>query len=170
MVKTGQFREDLWFRLNVFPIHIPPLRQRKEDIPELAHHFIEKKSIELRLYKAPGLAPHAIDRLMSYDWPGNVRELENIVERGLIRYKTGDLDFADLMADVDPRPSPPAQTAGTDEFIGLDELTSRHIRQALRLSSGKINGPSGAADLLKIHPNTLRKKMEKLHISYKRKK
>ena len=87
MVRSKQFREDLWFRLNVFPIRIPPLRERKEDIPPLVHHFIDRKSRELKLHPSPKLAPGAIERLVAYHWPGNVRELENIVERDLILHK-----------------------------------------------------------------------------------
>lgn len=170
MIKNNQFREDLWFRLNVFPIHIPPLRQRKEDIPVLAHYFIEKKSMELKLYERPKLAAFAINRLTAYDWPGNVRELENIVERSLIQYKKGELDFADLITNSTPAPQLTATAATSDEFIGLDEFTAQHIQQALQLANGKINGQGGAAELLHIHPNTLRKKMDKLKIPYKRKK
>ena len=85
MIASGRFREDLWFRLNVFPIMIPPLRQRKEDIPALAHYFIDRKSLVLKLAERPVLAPGAIDRLIAYDWPGNVRELENMIERALIQ-------------------------------------------------------------------------------------
>ena len=81
MVKEKQLREDLWFRLNVFPIRIPPLRERKEDIPALVRHFLERKSREQKLPASPSLARGAIDRLMAYPWPGNVRELENVVER-----------------------------------------------------------------------------------------
>jgi transcriptional regulator with GAF, ATPase, and Fis domain len=89
MVGSGQFREDLWFRLNVFPIMIPPLRQRKGDIPSLVHHFIHRKAIELKFREIPKLATDAIDRLLTYDWPGNVRELENAIERALIRHHVG---------------------------------------------------------------------------------
>ncbi len=87
MVHQGSFREDLWFRLNVFPIMIPPLRQRKEDIPDLVHHFVIRKSKELKLNDVPMISSSGIDRLMSYLWPGNVRELENIVERALIQHR-----------------------------------------------------------------------------------
>ena len=97
MIASGRFREDLWFRLNVFPIMIPPLRQRREDIPALVHHFIDRKSMELKLTERPVLAPGAIDRLMAYDWPGNVRELENMVERALIQHRGGVLSFETLL-------------------------------------------------------------------------
>jgi transcriptional regulator with PAS, ATPase and Fis domain len=81
MVKLHQFREDLWFRLNVFPIWIPPLRERKADIPALLQHFISLKARELKLPTIPTLSSGAIDPLMEYHWPGNVRELENVIER-----------------------------------------------------------------------------------------
>ncbi|MBC2713762.1 MAG: sigma 54-interacting transcriptional regulator [Desulfobacteraceae bacterium] len=170
MIKDGQFREDLWFRINVFPIQIPPLRQRKEDIPTLVHHFIEKKSIELKLPEKPKLASGAIDQLTAYAWPGNVRELENIVERALIQYTEGPLRFENLMLS---HPSPGQITASVknnSKFLSLDEMNSLHIQRALELANGKINGPGGAAELLNIHPNTIRKRMDKLNIQYKRRK
>ena len=83
MVELGIFRQDLWFRLNIFPILIPPLRKRKTDIPAFVQHFIQRKSRALKLPAIPALAPQAIDRLMAYDWPGNIRELENLLERAL---------------------------------------------------------------------------------------
>lgn len=97
MIRSERFREDLWFRLNVFPIIIPPLRQRKEDIPSLVNHFIEQKSIDMKLTNIPKLAYGAIEQLMSYDWPGNVRELENVIERTLILDRTGPLDFNNVL-------------------------------------------------------------------------
>ena len=84
MVRIGQFREDLWFRLNVFPIIIPPLHQRTIDIPALVDYFLEQKSMDMKIRKLPSLAPGAIEKLLTYDWPGNVRELEYLVERTLI--------------------------------------------------------------------------------------
>ena len=83
----------MWFRLNVFPIKIPPLRERKEDITALMHHFIDRKSRELKLHPPPKLAPGAFERLKAYPWPGNVRELENVAERALILNKSGPLMF-----------------------------------------------------------------------------
>jgi len=103
MVGSGQFREDLWFRLNVFPIMIPPLRQRKGDIPSLVHHFIHRKSIELKLKERPKLASDAIGRLIAHDWPGNVRELENTIERALIQHRGGGpLSFEALLPVAAP--------------------------------------------------------------------
>ncbi len=169
MVTSGQFREDLWFRLNVFPIMIPPLRQRKGDIPSLAHHFIDRKSIELKLKERPRLASDAIDRLTAHDWPGNVRELENTIERALIQYRAGaPLSFeAFFPLAVSGKV---VQVPTQDEpLVSLDELNARHIRRALEKAGGKINGPGGAAQILNINPHTLRKRMKKLGIPYGRK-
>ena len=98
MVKNKQFREDLWFRLNVFPILVPPLRDRTNDIPALVRHLIERKAKELKLSDTPDLAPGGIETLMAYDWPGNVRELENVIERALILHRGASLHFDELGA------------------------------------------------------------------------
>jgi transcriptional regulator with GAF, ATPase, and Fis domain len=96
MVAKQLFREDLWFRLNVFPIWIPPLRDRQMDIPALIQHFVNLKAREMNLTNIPTLSPGAIDPLMTYHWPGNVRELENVIERALIINPTGPLTFEHL--------------------------------------------------------------------------
>ena len=164
MIRSEKFREDLWFRLNVFPIVIPPLRQRKEDIPSLVNHFIERKSMDMKLTTIPKLADGAIEQLMSYDWPGNVRELENIIERTLILDRTGPLDFNDvvmkqpLTQDKTTAPSKPGH------FLKLDEIMSLHIRRSLKMTNGRIHGPDGAAELLGINPSTLRSRIKKLRM------
>ena len=169
MVGSGQFREDLWFRLNVFPIMIPPLRQRKADIPSLAHHFIHRKSIELKLKERPKLAADAIDRLIAYDWPGNVRELENAIERALIQQRAGGpLSFEALPPGAVPGRVGQGQSRD-DPLVSLDEMNARYIRRALEKAGGKIYGPGGAAQILSINPSTLRKRMNKLGILYGRK-
>lgn len=171
LIESGLFREDLWFRLNVFPITIPPLRQRKADIPALMFHFIDRKCIEFKRKERPLLAPGAIDQLMSYDWPGNVRELENVIERSLILAKDGTLTFDNLLPS-----SPKKMIEGyfrdkeKRSLLPLNEINVQYIRHTLDLTQGKINGPDGAAELLKIHPNTLRKRMDRLGILYGRKK
>jgi transcriptional regulator with GAF, ATPase, and Fis domain len=169
MIASGRFREDLWFRLNVFPITIPPLRQRKEDIWALVHHFIERKTKELKLKERPVLGHGAIDRLVAYDWPGNVRELENVIERALIQSRGGVLSFETVLARQDPgRHEGRLEAGGNRTVLPLDEMTVQHIRQALEMAGGKINGPGGAAQILGIHPNTLRNRMKKLGIPYGR--
>jgi len=170
MVASERFREDLWFRLNVFPIMIPPLRQRREDIPALVHHFIDRKSNELKLAERPVLAPGAVERLMAYDWPGNVRELENLIERALIQSRGDMLSFETLLAPQIPVGREVTHEARSDIApLSLDKINARHIRQALEMAGGKINGPGGAAQILGLHPNTLRSRMNKLGISYGRK-
>jgi transcriptional regulator with GAF, ATPase, and Fis domain len=170
MIASGRFREDLWFRLNVFPIMIPPLRQRREDIPALVHYFIERKSRELKLMERPVLAPGALDKIMDYEWPGNVRELENLIERALIQNRGGMLSFETLLAPQVPVGHEVTRDADRNRtLLSLDEINARHIRQALEMANGKINGAGGAAQILGLHPNTLRNRMNKLGIPYGRK-
>jgi transcriptional regulator with GAF, ATPase, and Fis domain len=169
MIASGRFREDLWFRLNVFPIMIPPLRQRKEDIPALVHYFIDRKSLVLKLAERPVLAPGAIDRLIAYDWPGNVRELENMIERALIQRRKGVLSFETLLPSAAAGGRKGVEDVGRNRALpSLDEMAVRHIRRALKVARGKINGPGGAAQILGLHPNTLRKRMTKLGIPFGR--
>jgi transcriptional regulator with GAF, ATPase, and Fis domain len=173
MVNSNQFREDLWFRLNVFPITIPPLRERKEDIPALVHHLAERKSKELKFHTIPTLAPGAIDRLESYHWPGNVRELENVVERALIQ-KGGQSGSGPLMFERFLVPQydheRPILSERDDESLKLDEVMYMHIQRVLKLTKGKIHGPGGAAETLGVNPNTLRNRMDKLGIPFRRQK
>jgi len=169
MIASGRFREDLWFRLNVFPIMIPPLRQRREDIPALVHHFIDRKSVELKLTERPVLATGAIDRLIAYDWPGNVREVENMIERALIQHRGGVLSFEALLVPRVPGGRKVTRDPGRNRALpSLDEMNARHIREALEMAGGKINGQGGAAQILGVHPNTLRKRMNKLGIPFGR--
>jgi transcriptional regulator with GAF, ATPase, and Fis domain len=165
-IKTNQFREDLWFRLNVFPITIPPLRRRKSDIPALLQHFLSLKSKQLKLPAIPPISPGAIGTLMDYHWPGNVRELENIVERTLILDRRGPLHFDHLKAEQGDGDG--HLTEEQADIVNLDEVNIRHIRKMLDRTGGKIHGPGGAADLLGIKPSTLRNRMKKLGIVYGR--
>ncbi len=167
MIAKGEFREDLWFRLNVIPIPIPPLRDRKADIPALVHHFIEKKTRALKLQSVPQLAPGAIDDLTHYNWPGNVRELENVLERALILAKTGYLSFENLHPIQ--QETQVQTTPGTgDPPLKLDDMITHHIKTVLEKTSGKVHGPGGAADQLGMNASTLRGKMNKLGIPYGR--
>jgi transcriptional regulator with GAF, ATPase, and Fis domain len=170
MVSENRFREDLWFRLNVFPIIVPPLRQRKEDVPALTRHFVELKSRELGIAIPPAIAPGALERLMNYNWPGNVRELENLVERELIQHRGGQLRFDSLLLGEKGRETQPFTEEKSGGPLNLDEAMSLHIDKVLGMTKGKIHGPGGAAVLLGINPNTLRGRMNKLGILYGRKK
>ncbi len=169
MVRTGRFREDLWFRINVFPIEIPPLRERRCDIPALTHHFIERKARELKLGHTPVLAEGAIDTLLGYTWPGNVRELENLVERAMIIYRDEPLQF-DLLGPRNSNPTKPTASRDDSILASLDEVIKTHIHQALTISKGKVHGPGGAGELLSINPNTLRHRMRNYKIPFKKMK
>jgi transcriptional regulator with GAF, ATPase, and Fis domain len=167
MVESGRFREDLWFRHNVFPILVPPLRDRTTDIPALVQHFIERKAGELKIGEIPKLGPGAIDQLKAYGWPGNVREMENLVERAMIIHRGESLRFDDLGASSLRPPDHDSAAPGEDP-IGLDAAVAAHIRRVLRMTGGKIHGPGGAGELLGVNPNTLRYKMKKLGIPFKK--
>jgi transcriptional regulator with PAS, ATPase and Fis domain len=165
LVENGKFREDLWFRLNVFSIWIPPLRDRKADIPALLQHFICMKSKELKLPFIPNLAPMAIDTLLDYHWPGNVREFQNIIERALILNPKGPLHFDHILGNTRGK----GVRKSSKKTDNLDEVISAHIKSVLSKTGGKIHGPGGAAELLGINANTLRNRMNKLEIAYGRK-
>ena len=160
----GAFRRDLLFRLNVFPITIPPLRHRKVDIPPLASHFIRKITGEMGLPQLPKVAPGAVDRLLEYDWPGNVRELANVIEREIIIRRDSLLTFASMLP-----PGSEADGSAEDADMDLDKAMARHIIRALRRSKGAVEGAGGAAALLGVHPRTLQSRMRKLGIPFGRK-
>ncbi|HJV65996.1 MAG TPA: sigma 54-interacting transcriptional regulator [Geomonas sp.] len=171
MVSQNGFREDLWFRLNVFPIIMPPLRQRKEDIPALTRYFIRQKSAEYGFGMAPELAPGALERLKNYGWAGNVRELENLVERELILHRGGKLGFESLgPAWQSAEPGASERGATVPEVLRLEDAIAAHLKNVLQMTGGKIYGPDGAAELLEMNPSTLRWRLEKLGIAYGRRK
>jgi formate hydrogenlyase transcriptional activator len=154
----GRFRADLFFRLNVFPIHVPPLRNRREDISDLVRHFLH--AFGRRLGKAVAhVSPATLALLADYPWPGNVRELENLIERAMI-ITTGDT------LQVDPHWLRPGQASAPppEPPPGLAELERRAILDALARCHGKIYGPGGAAAALGLRPTTLYGKMRKHHI------
>ncbi|MCW8850965.1 MAG: sigma 54-interacting transcriptional regulator [Melioribacteraceae bacterium] len=167
MVQEGKFREDLWFRLNVFPIWIPPLRDRISDLPALIQHFINFKAKALKLGITPQLELGAIDYLMEYNWPGNVRELQNVIERALILNPKGPLSFKNLI--IKENVSSITKDFVKPEVLNLDAVNIQHIKMVLQIAEGKIHGKRGAAELLGVNPNTLRNKMNKLGIDYKKK-
>ncbi|MBW2366422.1 MAG: sigma-54-dependent Fis family transcriptional regulator [Deltaproteobacteria bacterium] len=156
-VQRGRFRSDLYYRLNTVPLTIPPLRVRFEDIMMLARHFLARFG---KKYQKPGLSIRPADEgtLTAYHWPGNVRELENIMERAVILSEDRQ-----LVLNLSSTLNTPAPDAST-EFESLDELNRNHIQQVLTSTRGKLFGPDGAAEILKVNPQTLRSKMRKLGI------
>jgi PAS domain S-box-containing protein len=168
-VGAKTFREDLYFRLQVFPIHLPPLRERQEDIPLLASHFLQTVCRKLNK-RDIHLSQSDIRRLMSYPWPGNVRELENVIERAVIVTQTGRLrlDLPDPEESPNTPPTAPVQVAvESPVLITESERVARDrmmIIQALDQTNGKVFGEGGAAQLLGLKPTTLTSRMKRLGI------
>jgi PAS domain S-box-containing protein len=155
-VRSGAFRSDLYFRLNVFPIEVPPLRERREDIPLLAHHFV--RTFSTRLGRGvQQIDVTALDRLSRYDWPGNVRELANVLERAVILCQGTTLSTEHLAWTT-------AAPQATEELCTLDEAERRHILKAFERSGGVLAGPSGAAEILGVNRSTLWSRMRKFGI------
>ena len=152
----GKFRDDLFFRLNVFPIHIPPLRERKEDIEPLLMYFLRRHS--QKVHKVfTGIRPLALQKCMAYAWPGNVREVENLVERAVIL-------CPEPILDLDPSVLTVPSSMGPQRFATLDDTIRSHIIRALEITHGKIYGEDGAARWLGLKPSTLQMKLKKLGI------
>lgn len=168
MIRSGHFREDLYYRLQVFPIIIPPLRQRTVDIPALIKHFLKKKAGALGFRKAPELLPGALERLNGYHWPGNVRELENMVERALIINPRGPIDFEEMITHQ-PNNEAKKDMAIESKNLLFDRVVANHLRSVLKMTNGQINGEKGAADILGLNPSTLRQKLRKMKIPFGRK-
>jgi PAS domain S-box-containing protein len=158
-VLNGKFREDLFYRLNVFPITIPPLRSRKEDIPLLISFFIERKARKHNK-KIEDISKANMKRLCEYSWPGNIRELKNVIERSVISATTSTLKL-DWWGHVDAKNN----SSQPDPSVSLEHIEKEHILKLLEESNWKINGENGAAEKLAMHPNTLRSRMKKLNIT-----
>jgi transcriptional regulator with GAF, ATPase, and Fis domain len=158
-IEKGNFREDLFFRLNVFPVVIPPLRDRKDDIPVLINHFVAKFSKKYRK-KLKTISKEHLESLMGYDWPGNVRELENLIERAVIISKderlTSNLGFSDKNSEHERSLNNIGKT--------LNDVQREHIIKTLKSVEWKISGKDGAAAILDVKPSTLRDRMAKLGI------
>jgi PAS domain S-box-containing protein len=169
-VEEGRFREDLYYRLNVFPIEVPPLRKRQEDIPLLAAHFLDLSAKKLH-HPKPKLSQANMNHLQIYDWPGNVRELQNVVERAVITSHIGKLHF-DLPAGKAARePSAPIRKPKEAEdkpqvltFEEIKQLDRDNILAALEQTGGKIFGKGGAAELLETRPTTLASRIKRLKL------
>ncbi len=170
-VAQKEFREDLYYRLNVFPVNIPPLRERQDDLPLLIEHIIKKFS-EKHGKTVTSIQADSHRELMNYAWPGNIRELENVIERAVIVSKNHTLEIGDWLGsesetiipspedDILPHPSPE-----TTSFLSLEEIERLHILRALDSTKWRISGEKGAAQLLGVNRSTLRGRMEKLGIA-----
>jgi transcriptional regulator with GAF, ATPase, and Fis domain len=157
-VEKGNFRQDLYYRLNVFPIYVPPLRERKHDIPFLARDFFSvfNKKLDKKIRR---ITTEEINKLMSYHWPGNVRELKHFIERAVILSNGYDISFSGLEFEA------VAQTANwTGKIALLADIERDHIEKTLKNTYWKISGPFGAASLLGLPPSTLRHRMKMLGI------
>ncbi|MCG8533388.1 MAG: sigma 54-interacting transcriptional regulator [Desulfovibrionales bacterium] len=180
-VAAGRFRQDLYFRLSVFPIEVPPLRDRKGDIALLARHFISLAAQRMNI-TPPRLKPHHVELLHNYDWPGNVRELQNVVERAVIMSHSGTLEFyiqdnryatppqdmnVQAYSATTRQEAPPAEAPVPQDIITEAEWTAmqkENLQRALEVTNWRVQGAGGAAELLGIKPTTLRSRMQKLGI------
>ncbi len=165
MVAAGTFRKDLWYRISVFPIRLPPLRERPRDIPALAAHFAWHAGTRIGGQPLTP-TPEDLELLSSYEWPGNVRELASVIERATILGNGRHLDVQGALGSlkIGRGPAPAAGRAG--EFPKLETVMQGHIEAALQRTAGRIEGASGAAALLGINPHTLRARMRKLKIDW----
>jgi formate hydrogenlyase transcriptional activator len=159
MVGDQEFRADLFYRLNVFPIQLPPLRERREDIPVLVRHFVQQ--FARRMNRAIDTIPsETMSALVAYHWPGNIRELQNLIERAVI-LSTGPVLKVPLN---DLHAQPPAATASTGKIETLEEVERRHILETLHATDWVVGGAMGAAVMLGLKRSTLQVRMEKLGI------
>jgi DNA-binding NtrC family response regulator len=165
-VAAGRFRGDLFYRLNVFPIKNPPLRDRREDIPMLAEHFIQASARRLRR-PAPGLTDAALRQLMTRDWPGNIRELENVIERAIILARDGQLRFDSQPAAEAARPRSASSPLPMLSRAAMEKHQRDVIVAALERSGGRVSGPGGAAELLGMKRSTLFSRIRVLGIGQK---
>ena len=177
LVQDGVFREDLWYRLAVFPVILPPLRERPEDIPLLAAHFVHRAAARLGV-PTPALTPRDLDALLAYRWPGNVRELGAVLERAVILGGGERLDLETALGvgiarqpalpapaasppAAAPSPAAPPLRAQSDSVAPLDRVIAEYLAYVLRLTGGRVDGPHGAARLLRVNASTLRAKLRK---------
>jgi transcriptional regulator with GAF, ATPase, and Fis domain len=155
-----EFREDLYYRLNVFPITCPPLRQRKEDIPLLIKHFCQKHEGKIGR-KITEVRADVVNALMAYEWPGNIRELENVIERAMILSRNGVLEYGEWIPTEKITASTNGKSAGA---VKLEDVEKEHIIETLKKTGWKVSGEKGAAKILGLNPTTLEARMKKLGI------
>jgi PAS domain S-box-containing protein len=167
-MEAGRFREDLFYRIAVYPITVPPLRDRRDDIPSLVQHFTEHFA-NRRGKSISEIPAELMRRLEAYQWPGNVRELQNVIERAVLTSTGGVLKLAEPLHNAAHEPAPvSAESAVKDGLLALDDVERTHIERVLASTGGKISGSGGAAEILGLHANTLRYRMKKLGIPTRR--
>lgn len=178
-VSEGRFRADLFYRLNVFPLRVPPLRERLSDVPQLAALFLDRFAKKFGK-EMQGISQATMAALMQYAWPGNIRELQNVIERGVVLAQgpvlSLDLNLPEMEGQApggaahppDVSKTPAASDRPASPAASLEEVESRHIRAVLKQTGGVVEGPKGAATILQLHPNTLRSRMKKLGIVARR--
>jgi DNA-binding NtrC family response regulator len=157
-LEQGTFREDLYYRLNVVPLNIPPLRERKVDIPSLANHFVHKLAPETGC-QVESITSAAMEKLVAYHWPGNVRELENVIERSLVMASGTELDADDIKLENAPRPRAQGDSHFLPEGMSLDQYEQDIIKEALRRADGN---KSQAARILGLTRNALRYRLTQM--------
>ena len=170
MVEAQTFREDLYYRLSVFPIVIPPLRDRPSDIRVFAEYFAERAANRFGL-RAVSISSDDVRVLAEYRWPGNVREMAAVMDRAVLIGQGRELNVAAALGQGALAPNTPsarvAEAAPSVSIEPLDVVTRRHIEAALRHTHGRVDGPHGAARVLRINPHTLRARMRKLKIEWR---
>jgi len=165
LLKNEMFRKDLYYRLAVLKMRVPPLRERTGDVPLLAEYFLSKSGHMNRRVR-PMETEH-LRMLERYDWPGNVRELENVIEHEMILNRKGPLTFNNLSGDEGRKVASISDLSVKP--ITFDEMSVHHVTRVLREAKGKVEGANGAAEMLGVNPSTLRSRMKKLGIQYGRK-
>jgi transcriptional regulator with GAF, ATPase, and Fis domain len=162
-VAKGRFRLDLYYRLAVFPLEMPPLRERREDIPELAAQFVRQSAARFHVAE-PRLSHRELQRAMRYDWPGNIRELQNAIDRAVILARDGRLEL-DLPDGAQSEPAKlPVDVTDVVPEPRWREMEKANLTAALTRTSYRVSGPGGAAELLELHPATLTSRMKALGI------
>jgi transcriptional regulator with GAF, ATPase, and Fis domain len=161
-IAAGRFRMDLYYRINVFPIYLPPLRERRDDIPALANYFLKYYGSNIKS-EPMSLSAAALKQLAAYSWPGNIRELQHLIERHVLQSRSNHLDAFEM---PDNLPENDFLITTEPEIKTYVEMDRENIISALKKTNGKISGPGGAADLLKLPPTTLTSKIKRLGINW----
>jgi len=161
-IAAGRFRMDLYYRINVFPIYLPPLRERREDIPALTDHFLKYYCSNIRS-EPMSLSVAALQQLEDYSWPGNIRELQHLIERHVLQSRSGRIEAFEMPDQIPGNEFLPSVEPKIKSYVEMDR---ENIISALKKSNGKVSGRGGAAELLKLRPTTLTSKMKRLGIAW----